>query len=213
MTSQKTENAPPISRTKLLILLIISAIILKFILDPFLHNFILEISIAFVVLLPIYFYFSFRYYHLPRIRKSSPKIRGMIQCPHHPAAQIVTQCILCRNAICERCQTFKTDIRNNYRRGFRMNPKLFDQQICMDCIFDKIETTKKILGISCPILLGIGLTVTFFGFYIKSIFSTVLIIGGIIMFCLSILLLFMAYAFNKESNKLAINFKEKIPIP
>lgn len=97
---------------------------------------------------------------------------------------------------------------NSNKQDFRIYNKLFEPSSCMDCIFEKINRINKILVISGPLLLLLGVIFVLFGFYLESIFNIVFIVGGITISCLSLVLILFAYILTKENTKLIAKFSE-----
>ena len=205
MSSQKTEKKPPISQLKLSLLFFISSVILNFILGIFLNT-LVSLAITLIVLMPIYAYFSFKYFHKPLVRGGVSKKREGTQCSHHPDEKISTHCNTCNSPICERCQNFKSEMRNIYQHNFRINHKLFDQFVCMDCIFEKLELVNKSLFISGPIGFAVGISFILAGFYVEFFPFDLFLIGGIVISILGIALFILAFIFNKENNKIYTKF-------
>lgn len=207
MNSQKTEKKPPISHMKLFLLFMISGIILNFIIGIFLDTF-GSVGITFIVLLPIYAYLSFKYFHKPLVRRARSKKREGTQCPHHSNEKISTRCNTCNSPICARCQNFKSEMRNSYQHNFRINYKLFDQFVCMDCIFEKLNFVNKFLFISGPIGFVVGVLFILAGFYIEFLPFNLFLIGGIVISILGLALFILAFIFNRENNKVYANFHQ-----
>jgi len=206
--NSKNKKQPPISHIKLFLLYIVFGVILHFVLGIFLDDFILESAITLIVVLPIYSYFYIKYFHKPFIRWEIPKKRGITPCPYHPDNKTVTHCKLCKISICERCQRFKTEMRNVYKHNFRINHRLFDQSICMDCIFKKLNILNKILLVSGPGGFVIGLSFILIGYYIVFLPFNLFLIFGILISILGIILFILALIINKENNKLIANFHQ-----
>ena len=177
MDSKEEEKKPPISRLKLVLIFIFLDIVLIFVLRLFIEDFPTRIIILFAILLPIYYYLNYKFYH-KSIRKRwwRPKKREGTHCPHHPEEQIVTQCKSCNIPICTRCHAFKMERRDYFRnKRVSLNHKKFDEPTCIDCILKQLEIVSKLLYFLAPIGLIAGIGLILAVFYIPNLIFIILL--------------------------------------
>ena len=208
MSSQRKEKNPPISYLRFTIFWLISAVICAYLLGFLIADFALKMVVVLTIFLPIYVAFRFKYYQWPSMRWGLPHREGS-QCPHHPAGNIVAHCSTCHIPICAQCQDFKVEMREAYQHNFRLNQKLFDQPVCMDCIFKQLEMGNRILIILSPMTCIIGVGIALAGLYVDFFPTDLFLILGIIFFILGGVLFILTYIFSKERSKLSSAFQGK----
>ena len=186
MSSQEEEKKPPISRLGLFFLYFFTAFIMLFVFRLFIEDLLIRLIIVSALLLPIYAYLDYRYFHKPT-RLWRPKIRGGTHCPHHPEKAIVGRCGECDVPICELCQDFKFDMKKQLLgSGWPRHQTEYDL-MCVDCFFGRGRIVIKIMYLCIPIGLTVGIGLVLGSFFFTDLFVMILLlIFGILMLLLGI---------------------------
>lgn len=162
--------------------------------------------ITLIVVLPIYSYFYYKYFHTPFRFGLSEKREGT-HCPHHSEEQIVTQCKSCNIPICIRCQAFKIEMKKQYDHSLRLNKKVFDEVTCLDCIFKDLEITSKFLYIASPVCLSLGLVLILASFYFQGTWWFFLLFFGVILLILGIVSTIGLFFYIPETKRVEKQFR------
>jgi len=206
MSSQEIRKNPHISDLKLFLLFSFLDVILGLILHFTFHNFIIDI-IFLSILLPISAFFKIKYLILkPKEIRGSFKEKKISHCLYHLEEKIITHCRTCGNPICEQCQTFNTKMSDYYKHNFRLNHKLFDQSICMDCILKRLRLTTKGLLIISLITFGWSVFMLIWSYYHIHYFFNISNLMGILILILSLISFYLIFLINGEKEKLSTHF-------
>lgn len=208
MSSQETRKPLHISDFKLFLLLSFLELILGLILHFTFQNFIIDI-LFFSIILPISAFFKIKYLVLkPKEIRGSFKEKKISSCLYHLEEKVITHCRTCGNPICEQCQNFNTKMSNYYKHNFRLNHKLFDQLICMDCILKKVRLITKTFLIISLIGFGGSVFMLIWSYYQVQYFFSIL---GISILFLSLFSFYLIFLISGEKEKLSTHFANPPP--